>query len=370
MWLRAKPLLVFWAIVFIFSGLVVNVIQLLSLVLWPINRKLYREINAKVVLLNWTMLICLAERWANVKLRLFGDADVYATLGTRKAICMLNHASDLDWLFGWLIADKFSVLGLTKCVLKSDLRLVPVLGWSWWLVEYIFLRRDWENDRAHMTRCFRTLDDFHLPYWMVIFCEGTRFTVAKHAQSVAYCLKAGLKPLKHLLYPRVKGFQLMRAQLHTAEDLLHVTFAFPGGGVPTLTDLVFDARTIEVHCHIHREPIAACPPGDDDAGCTDYVVRTYTAMDARLEHHAQHGVFAGPECVRPRSLFPLVVSLGWSAVLAALLASTLGPRVLAGDYFAFGAAAACYALGYGMVQLGLWFTKKGKHGGASKNKTT
>ena len=53
-------------------------------------------------------------------------------------------------------------------MLKSDLRFVPVLGWSWWLVEYIFLRRDWENDRAHMVRCFRALDDFHLPYWVCL----------------------------------------------------------------------------------------------------------------------------------------------------------------------------------------------------------
>ncbi len=177
---------------------------------------------------------------------------------------------------------------------------------------------------------------------MVIFCEGTRFTAAKHAKSVAYCAAQGLTPFKHLLYPRVKGFQLMREQLRGAEDLLHVTFAFPHG-VPSLRDLVFDARRIEVHCHVAREPVAACPVGD--AGCAAYVTQTYGAMDARLAQHARDGVFAAPECVRPRARLPLLVSLGWSAVLALALVGAIAPRVLAGDYAAMAAVAACYALG-------------------------
>jgi hypothetical protein len=200
---------------------------------------------------------------------------------------------------------------------------------------------------------------------MVIFCEGTRFTPAKHAKSVAYCQEHGLTPFKHLLYPRVKGFQLMREELHGAEEILHVTFAFPHG-VPTLRDLIFDARSIEVHVHVNSEPIAACPVGDQ--GCSDYVVRTYAAMDARLEHHAKAKIYAEPEFVRPKTLSPLIVSLGWSALFAGILGWTLAPRVLAGDYFALLIAGAFYALGYGMVQLGLWFTKRGKHGPSPKAK--
>ena len=39
MWLRSTPMLVSWAVVFLGSGLVINALQLLTLVLvWPWNR--------------------------------------------------------------------------------------------------------------------------------------------------------------------------------------------------------------------------------------------------------------------------------------------------------------------------------------------
>jgi hypothetical protein len=41
---------------------------------------------------------------------------------------------------------------------------------------------------------------------LVLFAEGTRFTPAKHAASIAFAEKSGLPPLKNLLLPRTKGF--------------------------------------------------------------------------------------------------------------------------------------------------------------------
>ena len=43
---------------------------------------------------------------------------------------------------------------------------------------------------------------------LLLFCEGTRFTEAKHKASMEVARKKGLPVLKHHLLPRTKGFVL------------------------------------------------------------------------------------------------------------------------------------------------------------------
>lgn len=42
-----------------------------------------------------------------------------------------------------------------------------------------------------------------------MFCEGTRFTEKKHAESIQVARVKGLPELKHHLLPRTKGFALL-----------------------------------------------------------------------------------------------------------------------------------------------------------------
>ena len=54
----------------------------------------------------------------------------------------------------------------TKCLLKQELARLPVLGWSWWFLEYTFLSRNWEKDRLKLERSIGRLRDFPIPYWV------------------------------------------------------------------------------------------------------------------------------------------------------------------------------------------------------------
>lgn len=49
--------------VFVVSGLIINFIQLLTCVLWPINKQLYRKINCRLAYSLWsreyTIRLCL-----------------------------------------------------------------------------------------------------------------------------------------------------------------------------------------------------------------------------------------------------------------------------------------------------------------------
>lgn len=47
-----------------------------------------------------------------------------------------------------------------------------------------------------MTEAFASLQNFPLPYWMVIFAEGTRFTAEKQAACEAHALATGKPVLK------------------------------------------------------------------------------------------------------------------------------------------------------------------------------
>ena len=48
--------------VFVVSGLVINSIQLCTLVLWPVNKQLYRRLNCRLAYSLWSRESCL--RWA------------------------------------------------------------------------------------------------------------------------------------------------------------------------------------------------------------------------------------------------------------------------------------------------------------------
>lgn len=128
----------------------------------------------------------------------------------------------------------------TKIYGKSSLRLVPLIGWAWFFAESIFLRREWDKDRETIARDLKYIRDFPDNYWftvskvlynydlfnciivlngtimimmlfcfffqLLLFCEGTRFTPAKHKLSMDFAARNNLPILKHHLSPRTKGF--------------------------------------------------------------------------------------------------------------------------------------------------------------------
>ena len=45
--------------------------------------------------------------------------------------------------------------------------------------EFIFLARDWKQDKTSLERGVKNLTSYPKPFWFIIFPEGTRFNVAK-----------------------------------------------------------------------------------------------------------------------------------------------------------------------------------------------
>ena len=43
----------------------------------------------------------------------------------------MKQTSELDWLFGWMVADRHACLGNARVFVKKILKYVPVVGWAW-----------------------------------------------------------------------------------------------------------------------------------------------------------------------------------------------------------------------------------------------
>ncbi len=120
---------------------------------------------------------------------------------------------------------------LLKFFLKQQLVWVPVMGLAWWALDFPFMRRHSEETLARhpelrardqeVTRL--ACEKFSLiPTSVMNFCEGTRFTAAKHALQQS--------PYRHLLKPKAGGIALaLNVMGERFAAILDVTIVYPDG---------------------------------------------------------------------------------------------------------------------------------------------
>ncbi|KAJ3674031.1 hypothetical protein LUZ60_006023 [Juncus effusus] len=157
-------------LLFLLSGLVVNFIQaVLFVLIRPVARSLYRRINRSLVELIWLQLVWLVDWWAGVKVELYSDAETFNLMGKEHALLVSNHRSDIDWLVGWILAQRSGCLGSALDVMKNSSKFLPVIGWSMWFSEYLFLERNWAKDEGTLKSGLQELKDYPLPFWLALF---------------------------------------------------------------------------------------------------------------------------------------------------------------------------------------------------------
>uniref|UniRef100_A0A8D1AE52 1-acylglycerol-3-phosphate O-acyltransferase n=1 Tax=Sus scrofa TaxID=9823 RepID=A0A8D1AE52_PIG len=100
--------------VFIASGLIINTIQLFTLLLWPINKQLFRRINCRLSYCISSQLVMLLEWWSGTECVIHTDPRAYPKYGKENAIVVLNHKFEIDFLCGWSLAERFGVLGVSS----------------------------------------------------------------------------------------------------------------------------------------------------------------------------------------------------------------------------------------------------------------
>ncbi|RZC25562.1 1-acyl-sn-glycerol-3-phosphate acyltransferase 2 isoform C [Glycine soja] len=236
-------------------------------------------------------------------------------MGKEHALVISNHRSDIDWLVGWVLAQRSGCLGSTLAVMKKSSKFLPVIGWSMWFSEYLFLERSWAKDERTLKSGLQQLRDFPLPFWLALFVEGTRFTQAKLLAAQEYAASAGLPVPRNVLIPRTKGFVSAVNHMRSFVPAIYdVTVAIPKSSpAPTMLRL-FRGKSSLVHVHIKRHAMKDLP--EEDEAVAQWCRDVFVAKDALLDKHIAEDTFSDQELQDTgRPIKSLVVVILWACVV-------------------------------------------------------
>ncbi|XP_047315385.1 1-acyl-sn-glycerol-3-phosphate acyltransferase 2-like [Impatiens glandulifera] len=311
----AAAVIVPLGVLFFLSGLVVNLVQaFFYVIIRPFSKNTYRRINRVVAELLWLELVWIVDWWAGVKIKLFTDSETFKKMGKEHALLMSNHRSDIDWLVGWVLAQRSGCLGSALAVMKKSSKLLPVIGWSMWFSEYLFLERSWAKDESTLKIGLRRLRDYPQPFWLALFVEGTRFTKAKLLAAQEYAASTGLPVPRNVLIPRTKGFVCAVTHMRSFVPAVYeVTVAIPKTSPPPTMLKLFKGQPSVVHVHLKRHAMKDLPQTEDEVAqwCRDIFV----AKDKLLDKHNEDDTFPDQQQNIGRPLKSLVVVISWACLL-------------------------------------------------------
>ncbi|GMJ14820.1 lysophosphatidyl acyltransferase 2 [Hibiscus trionum] len=315
--IAAAAVIVPLGLLFFISGLAVNLIQAVCFVLVrPLSKNTYRKINRVLAELLWLQLVWLVDWWAGVKIKVFADSESFNLMGKEHALVICNHKSDIDWLVGWVLAQRSGCLGSSLAVMKKSSKFLPVIGWSMWFSEYLFLERSWAKDESTLKEGLRRLKDFPRPFWLALFVEGTRFTQAKLLAAQEYATSQGLPVPRNVLIPRTKGFVSAVSHMRSFVPAVYdMTVAIPKSSPsPTMLRL-FKGQSSVVHVHVKRHLMKELPETDEAVAqwCKDLFVE----KDKLLDKHVAEDTFSDqPLQDIGRPVKPLLVVSSWACLVA------------------------------------------------------
>ncbi|KAK1428834.1 hypothetical protein QVD17_17674 [Tagetes erecta] len=314
--IAAAAVIVPIGLLFFISGLIVNLIQAIIFVLIrPFSKSLFRRINRQVAELLWLELVWIVDWWAGVKVNLYSDPETLNMMGKEHALVIANHKSDIDWLIGWVFAQRSGCLGSTLAVMKKSSKFLPVIGWSMWFSEYLFLERSWAKDESTLKSGLQRLRDYPQPFWLALFVEGTRFTKAKLLAAQEYASSMGLPVPRNVLIPRTKGFVTSVREMRSfAPAIYDMTVAIPKDSTPPTMLRMFKGQSSVIHVKVKRHLMKDLPETDEAVAqwCKDIFV----AKDDLLDKHKELDAFPDSELYDiGRPLKSLVVVVSWSCLL-------------------------------------------------------
>ncbi|KAK9069220.1 hypothetical protein SSX86_013337 [Deinandra increscens subsp. villosa] len=303
-------------VLFFVSGLIVNLIQaIIFLIIRPFSKSLFRRINRVVAELLWLELVWIVDWWAGVKVNLYTDPETLNMMGKEHALVIANHKSDIDWLIGWVFAQRSGCLGSTLAVMKKSSKFLPVIGWSMWFSEYLFLERKWAKDESTIKAGLQRLEDYPQPFWLALFVEGTRFTKAKLLAAQEYASSTGLPVPRNVLIPRTKGFVTSVSEMRSfAPAIIDMTVAIPKDSTPPTMLRLFKGQSSVIHVRVKRYSMKDLP--ETEEGIAQWCKDIFVAKDDLLDEHKLADSFPDSELVDiGRPLKSLVVVVSWACLL-------------------------------------------------------
>ena len=317
-WKEFSAIHVILFLTFLVTGLLVNLVQLVMwLVLVTImgDRKMFRQCNYYCIYVIYGQLLFLADWWSGSSITVYSDMTP-GLVGQENALIIMNHHYELDWLYGWMVGDRSSILGNCRVYIKKAIQYVPILGWAWCFSDTLFLARDWAQDQGTLERVLEDLQDYPSPVWILLFPEGTRYTKEKYQASKEFAESRGLPVLKHHLVPRTKGFTytLSRLNKEKISAVYDVTLGCDTENKPTLTNVLL-GRPTHAHMYIRRIDMNQIPEEEKEAA--KWLSDLYTEKDEILDRFHNTGKFddTTPGVTAPPRYYTLALSLVLNTIM-------------------------------------------------------
>lgn len=249
------------------------------------------ELFLNGIFYGFSEMVVLAEWYGGGRLRIFMDSEDLKLAGKENGVILMNHTYEVDWLVLWMLLDKLKMLGTSKAFAKKPIRYLPVLGWAWWMAEFVFLNRDFEKDKAIIAKQLKIIFSYPDPVCLLLTAEGTRFTPAKHEVSLKFAKEKGMTPLKHHLIPRTRGFTSSLPTLRgICPAIYDMNLAFKrDSDVPINLNSVLNGEKLHPYIFVRRFPVDKIPTDEKEAAA--WLQNLYVEKDRIIDSFHETGSF-------------------------------------------------------------------------------
>lgn len=238
----------------------------------------------------YSQLVFVAEWWSNSRIQVWLNDDVRKVIGKEHVLLIMNHTYEIDWLAGWMYADKCQVLGNCKAYAKKVISYIPCMGWAWKFAEFVFLERSFDKDKEIIAQQLKAIMAYPDPVWLLLNAEGTRFTEQKHEASVKFAQDRGMPVLKYHLIPRTKGFTASLPSLRNKCVLYDINVAFKKDDpvAPTISNLL-NGNPVKAYMYVRRITLDQVP--EDEEKAAQWLQQLFREKDKIQESFDKTGSF-------------------------------------------------------------------------------
>lgn len=299
-------------------GLIVSVVAAaVVFVGWPLrpvvrnlDKSLWRRMSSYFQAVWSTLCIGLINPVHLIKTGEFPDSS------TTPKVLICNHATDVDWVYLWILAQRTEgdQSGNLKIMMKQSMKDVPLFGQGMDIFDFVFLHRDWEEDKEVMKQSIKNYTSVDAPVWILIFPEGMTINTKSVVKSINWAKTVDDAPeLKHTLLPRAKGFEHILNLLDKygePPEVFDMTINWEGysGEIPTWEmgytrerDTMIPnfpnllAGTCSERCHMNSEKFSFDDVTSHPRGVEGWLHERWVRKDELMEQFIQQQQFPGEQ---------------------------------------------------------------------------
>jgi len=226
-------------------------------------------------------------------------------------LVIMNHHTELDWLFCWKVCERAGTLGNARAFAKDVLKYLPVIGWSSYMSEDIYLARSWEKDKAEVSKALEKLEGYPSPVWLHLFPEGTRKTDVKLKASQEFAASRDLPSLKNHLTPRTKGFSFTISETSKREggfsSILDLTVV-PDQSSDELTfKNIMCGKSTKTNIFLRKYDVKSIPTKEEESG--EWLMNLFVEKDNLVQSYQESNTldaltFTNDLSLKPHNLKP------------------------------------------------------------------